>query len=86
MINAERFRGTRPPKAGRPWTAAEDRWLGLLPDEEIARRTGRTLAAVYARRQALRLPSYRDKGPRMKQKTALERRQELLQAPNPAAC
>ncbi len=52
---AHRRRGTRPPKAGRPWTAEEDRLLAELPDAEAARRTGRTLGAVAARRRFLRI-------------------------------
>jgi hypothetical protein len=46
-------RGTIPPAAGRPWEAWEDRLLTSLPPGEAARRTGRTLRAVYMRRAAL---------------------------------
>jgi len=45
--------GNWPPKAGRPWTAEEDEWLRLLPVSEVARRTKRTLAAVYVRKSKL---------------------------------
>jgi hypothetical protein len=51
--------GTRPPKAGRAWTAAEDKLLRTLAAAEVARRTGRRLQAVYDRRHELRLPDGR---------------------------
>jgi hypothetical protein len=41
------------------WTAAEDDLLRRLPPAEVARRTGRTLVAVFARRSRLRLPDGR---------------------------
>jgi hypothetical protein len=50
---AHKRRGTRPPKAGRSWKAGEDRLLAKLPPTDAARRTGRTLTAVYMRRAAL---------------------------------
>jgi hypothetical protein len=50
---AHRRRGTRPPKAGRPWTAEEEALVRQLPPAEVARRTGRTLKAVYAWRRVL---------------------------------
>jgi hypothetical protein len=56
MSEAHRRRGTRPPKAGPPWSAEEDALLRALPAAEAARRTGRTLGAAYARRRELRLP------------------------------
>jgi hypothetical protein len=49
MSAAHRLRGTRPPEAGRPWTAEEDELVRTLPAKEVARRTGRTLKAVYGR-------------------------------------
>jgi hypothetical protein len=52
---AHRRRGIRPPKAGRPWTAEEEALLRQLPPAEVARRTGRTLKAVFAWRRALGL-------------------------------
>jgi hypothetical protein len=55
MSEAQKRRGTRPPKAGRPWTKREERLLRALPAAEVARRTARTLAAVYLRRSKLRL-------------------------------
>lgn len=53
--------GIRPPKAGRPWTAQEDELLRTLSAAEVARRTGRTLTAVYSRRHDLKLPDRRRK-------------------------
>src|SRR5262249_55624629 len=43
MSEAHRRRGTRPPAAGPAWTAEEQSLLGTMPDEEVARRTGRTV-------------------------------------------
>ena len=63
MSEAHRRRGTRPPAAGRPWTAAEDALLRAgLTAADAARRTGRTVAAVYKRRRQLGLPDGRRKG------------------------
>jgi len=45
--------GNRPPKAGRPWTEAEDALLRKLPAAEVAEQSGRTLRAVYMRRSLL---------------------------------
>src|SRR5262249_27997323 len=53
MSAAQRRRGARPPKAGRPWTAEEDALLRALPAKQVVGRTGRTLSAVWSRRQAL---------------------------------
>jgi hypothetical protein len=36
-----------------PWTDIEDGLVRTLPPAEAARRTGRTVQAVYARRSAL---------------------------------
>jgi hypothetical protein len=41
---------------GRPWTPREDELLRTLPPAEAARRTGRTLLAVYVRCHELGLP------------------------------
>jgi hypothetical protein len=38
------------------WTPEEDELLKTLPEEEVARRTGRTLKAIYTRRQRLGMP------------------------------
>ena len=59
MSEARRNRGTRPPKAGRPWTEQEDTLVRTLPAKEVAKRTGRTLTAVWCRRQALGMPDGR---------------------------
>ncbi len=59
MSAAHRQRGTRPPKSGRPWTAEEEALLRELSPGEVARRTGRTLTAVYSRRIALGMPDGR---------------------------
>jgi hypothetical protein len=56
---ANRRNGNRPPKDGRAWTPAEDRLLRRLPAAEVAKRTGRTLGAVYLRRHKLGLPDGR---------------------------
>jgi hypothetical protein len=49
-------RGSWPPKAGVPWTAAEDALaLSKLPNREVAAQTGRTYSAVRGRRHALRV-------------------------------
>jgi hypothetical protein len=62
MSAAHRRRGTRPPKAGRPWTEAEDVLVRELPPAEVVRQTGRTLVAVWSRRRVLHLPDLRFKG------------------------
>jgi hypothetical protein len=59
MSEAHRRRGTRPPAAGRAWSADEDELLRALPAQDVARRTGRTLTAVYNRRVDLGLPDGR---------------------------
>jgi len=59
---AHRRLGTRPPKAGPAWTAKEDALLGTMPDEEVARRTGRTPGAALCRRVKLRIPKYGRRG------------------------
>jgi hypothetical protein len=63
MSEAHRRLGTRPPKAGRPWTPEEDGLItGELPPMEVAVRTGRTLSTVYQRRGVLGLPDGRRRG------------------------
>lgn len=59
MSLAHKSRGTWPPAAGRPWTAEEDGLIRTLSGKEVARRTGRTLNAVYMRRISLGLPDGR---------------------------
>jgi hypothetical protein len=62
MSEAHRRRGTRPPKAGRPWSREEEQLLGRLPDREVAARTGRTVHAVRGQRQRLGIPSFHGSG------------------------
>ncbi|MBW3600059.1 MAG: hypothetical protein KY475_22650 [Planctomycetes bacterium] len=45
---------TRAPGLNPPWTIREDEFVRKLSPKEAAARTGRTLAAVYKRRQLLR--------------------------------
>ena len=45
-----------------PWTAEEDELVRTLPAEEVARRTGRSLIAVYTRRNRLKVPDGRRRG------------------------
>jgi hypothetical protein len=59
MSEAARRRGAWPPAAGEPWSSEEEAMLRTLPAPEVARRTGRTLAAVYSRRATLELPDGR---------------------------
>jgi hypothetical protein len=59
MSETHRQRGTRPPKAGRPWTEEEDELVWTLPAAEVATRTRRSRQAVYDRRHELRLPDGR---------------------------
>jgi hypothetical protein len=61
MSAAQRARGTKPPKAGRPWTAAENELLRALPAADVAKRTGRTLPAIYIQRRRLKMPDGRRK-------------------------
>jgi hypothetical protein len=42
-----------------PWNAEEDELVKTLPAEEVVRRTGRSLTAVYTRRNRLRVPDGR---------------------------
>lgn len=54
MSAAHKRRGTRPPKARRPWQRWEDRLLAKLRPPEVAERTGRTPNAVKNRRHVMR--------------------------------
>jgi hypothetical protein len=63
MSAAHRRRGTRPPKAGRPWTAAEDAIVRSLPAAEVVQKTGRPLSSVYGRRRELGMPDGRTRNP-----------------------
>jgi len=55
MSEANRRRGARPPKAGRPWEAWENELLPTLRATEVAAKTGRTMGAVYTQRYLLDL-------------------------------
>jgi NUMOD3 motif len=61
MSAAHKRRGTLVPGT-RLWTAEEDELVWTLPRGEAARRTGRTLQAVTARRRRLGLPDGRPRG------------------------
>jgi hypothetical protein len=61
MSESHKRRGTRPPKAGPAWGPWEDAAVRTLPAAEAARRTGRTLTAVYYRRRVLGLPDGRQR-------------------------
>jgi hypothetical protein len=61
MSEAHRRRGTLVPGTI-PWTAAENELVRTLPAGEVARRTGRSQQAVYARRSRLGVPDGRRRG------------------------
>jgi hypothetical protein len=61
MSETHRRHGTLVPGTVQ-WTAAEDELVRTLPTAEVARRTGRSLQAVYARRSRLQLPDGRRRG------------------------
>ena len=65
MSQVHKARGTRPPWLKEPWTPEEDALLPKHSAAEIAKRTGRTLSAVYCRRSQLGLSD----GRRRKHKT-----------------
>jgi hypothetical protein len=58
MSRTHRKRGTLVPGTI-PWTSEEDAMVKVLPAEEAAKRTGRSLSAVYKRRWRLGLPDGR---------------------------
>src|SRR5262249_37068140 len=60
MSEAHRKRGTRPPKAGRPWEAWEDALLSA-PASFVIAQTGRSKQAVVDRRRKLQLLGTRQK-------------------------
>ena len=53
--DAHKRLGTRPPWINPGWSAHEDRLLWSLPPREVAKRTGRTLTAVFSMRYKLGL-------------------------------
>lgn len=58
MSETHRRRGTLVPGTV-PWTAEQDEMVRTLPASEAARWTGRSLVAVYARRNRLQVPDGR---------------------------
>jgi hypothetical protein len=58
ISETNRRRGTLVPGTI-PWTTEEDELVRTLPAEEVVRRTGRSLTAVYSRRSRLRVPDGR---------------------------
>ncbi len=59
MSEAHRRRGTVPPAmSGRLWTPEEEALLGTMPDEEVARRTDRSLGAVRSHRALLNIDGF----------------------------
>lgn len=58
MSETHRRRGTLVPGTV-PWTPEEDELVQTLPAKEVARRTGRSLQGVYARRSRLQVPDGR---------------------------
>jgi hypothetical protein len=61
MSETHRQRGTLVPGTI-PWTAEQDELVRTLPAEDAARRTGRSLVAVYKRRFRLGVPDGRRRG------------------------
>lgn len=54
MSESHKRRGTHPPAAGIPWTDFEMSLVAEYSPAEVAKRTGRTMKAVYAARRRLR--------------------------------
>jgi hypothetical protein len=61
MSEAQRRRGVLVPGTV-SWTAEEDELVRTLPAEEVMRRTGRSLIAVYTRRSKLKVPDGHRRG------------------------
>jgi hypothetical protein len=59
MSEAHKRRGTRPPWLNKAWAKWEDEAVRTLPPAEAARKTGRTLPAVWSRRHELGMRSRR---------------------------
>lgn len=55
MSEAHKRRGTRPPKAGKPWAAWEDDLCKTAKPSEVVEKTGRSLSAVFSRRAVLKV-------------------------------
>jgi hypothetical protein len=54
-------RRLRPGYHGPLWTAAQLRLLGTMPDEDVAKKIGRTPNAVRQRRTKLGIPTFEDR-------------------------
>jgi hypothetical protein len=85
-VYASKNNGVGPTYRGAPWTAEELALLGSLPDDQVAARIGRTVAAVIGKRERLHIPMAPDSRPKerasksVSQPTPLARpRQYLLQ-------
>jgi hypothetical protein len=62
MSESHKRRGTRPPRAGRPWTSVEDEVVRTLRLREAAKvLTGRTPGSISSRRHTLGVPDGRRK-------------------------
>lgn len=59
ISDAHRRLGTRPPWLNPPWSALDDELVRTLPAKAAAERTGRTLSAIYNRRNVLQVPDGR---------------------------
>ena len=59
LSEANKRRGTRPPKAGKAWSEHEEELARTLPIPEVVRLTGRTYSAVVSRRAKLGVPDGR---------------------------
>ena len=57
MSLAKKRAGIRPPWVGRPWTERENAIVRVVTVKEAAKRTGRTVRAVYHQRNLLGLPN-----------------------------
>jgi hypothetical protein len=59
LSEANKRRGTRPPKAGKAWSEHEEKLARTLPIPEVVKLTGRTYSAVVSRRMKLGVPDGR---------------------------
>ena len=55
---AHKAKGTRPPENGRPWTKAEEKRLGKIPDRILAVELDRSVDSIRKRRTRLQIPKY----------------------------
>lgn len=59
LSQVHKARRTRPPWLNPAWTAAEDELVRTVPAAEVVKQTGRSLTAVYNRRNQLKVPDGR---------------------------